>query len=270
MVSIIISFYERLGHLKCCLDALALCSRDFDEVIIADDGSKDTTVSRLKAMIAGYSFPIIHVTHPKEGFRASATRNNGIRHARGDYLIFLDCDFVALPGTIKYHLHVAKPGRFVAGSCKYLAEEESSILLHSTISPELLERFHRALPERDIITQHRRYIKRSILIRLHLASPRKQSVGGHFSIYKKDIELINGYDENFIGWGGEDEDVGVRLAAAGIHCISAVRYVRVMHIWHPSESRAGKASDWKKGTIGDYLNREKIPFVCKNGLRKLS
>jgi glycosyltransferase involved in cell wall biosynthesis len=270
MVSIIVSFYERLEHLKCCLDALALCSTDFDEVVIADDGSKDATVHRLKEMIARYAFPITHVTHPKNGFRLSATRNNGIRHSRGDYLVFLDCDFLVLPDTIQYHVRAAKPGRFVAGSCKYLTEEQSRIILDSAISHDLLEHYYRKLPDRDIITQHRRYIKRSILIRLHLASPRKQSVGGHFSAYKKDIELINGYDENFVGWGGEDEDLGVRLAAAGIYCISAVRYARVMHIWHPSELKAAIASDWKKGTISDYVNRQKISFFCENGLRKRS
>jgi glycosyltransferase involved in cell wall biosynthesis len=268
MISIIVSFYERLERLRCCLDALALCSGDFDEVVIADDGSSDATVERLTEMIDGYHFPITHVSHPKKGFRLSATRNNGIRHSRGDYLIFLDCDFLVLPDAIKYHRQMAKPGKFVAGSCKYLTEEQSHTILDSTLSPDLLERLYRELPEREIIVQHRRYIKRSILIRLGLASPRKQSLGGHLSIYRKDIEYINGYNEDFTGWGGEDEDLGVRLAAAGIHCISAVRYARVMHVWHPSVAKTSCNTNWHQGTLSDYFNREKIPFRCKNGLIK--
>jgi glycosyltransferase involved in cell wall biosynthesis len=270
MVSIIVSFYERLEHLKCCLDALAFCAKDFDEVVIADDGSQGATVHRLKEMIARYAFPITHVTHPKNGFRLSASRNNGIRHSRGDYLIFLDCDFLVLPDTIQCHVRAAKQGRFVAGSCKYLTEEQSAILLHSAISPALLERFYKESSDKEIVTQHRRYIRRAILIRLHLASPRKQSLGGHLSLYKKDIERINGFDENFGGWGGEDEDLGIRLAAAGVHCISAIRYARVMHIWHPRELKSDKASDWKKGTFSDYINRQQIAFFCENGLRKRS
>jgi glycosyltransferase involved in cell wall biosynthesis len=268
MISIIVSFYERLEQLRCCLDALALCSGDFDEVVIADDGSTDETVRRIEEMIDRYAFPISHVSHPKDGFRLSATRNNGIRHARGDYLVFLDCDFLVLPDTIRQHLKLARPGRFVAGSCKYLNEEQSRIILDSDISPDLLERFYRELPERDIIAQHRRYIKRSILIRLRLASPRKQSLGGHLSIYKKDIEHINGYDEDFTGWGGEDEDLGIRLAAAGIHCLSAVRYARVMHVWHPSVAKTSSNTNWHQGTLSDYFNRGKIPFRCANGLTK--
>ena len=37
--SIIICFYEKLDYLKCCLDSLKSSSDDFDEVVIADDGS---------------------------------------------------------------------------------------------------------------------------------------------------------------------------------------------------------------------------------------
>ncbi len=147
MVSIIVSFYERLEHLRCCLDALSLCAADFDEVVIADDGSTDATVHRLKEMIARYAFPITHVTHPKDGFRLSASRNNGIRHSRGDYLVFLDCDFLVLPDTIRYHVHAEKQGRFIAGSCKYLTEEQSCIILGSAMSPDLLERFYQELPD---------------------------------------------------------------------------------------------------------------------------
>jgi len=270
MTSIIISFYERLSHLKCCLDALALCANDFDEVIIADDGSKEATISDLKKMIPHYAFPITLATQPKQGFRLAAARNNAIRHSRGDYLIFLDCDFLVLPDTIQAHLNRAKPGRFVAGSCKYLNEEQSRIILDSTLSSDLVEQYYSELPERELIVQHRRYIKRTLLIMLHLASPRKQGPCSHFSIYRKDMERVNGYDENFIGWGAEDDDLAIRLVAAGIYCTSAVRYARVLHIWHRSESnRITNNAVWRKGTISDYFYRKKIPFVCENGLKKM-
>jgi hypothetical protein len=64
--------------------------------------------------------------------------------------------------------------------------------------------------------------------------------------------------------------LSIRLTAAGIYCISAVRYARVMHVWHPGEPRAGSASKWKKGTFSDYINRQEITFFCENGLRKRS
>lgn len=265
MVSIIISFYERLENLRCCLDSLRLCSEDFDEVVITDDGSGEETVCKLKKMLLNYDFPINHVWQPKEGFRVAAARNNGIRHAHGDYLIFFDCDFAVFPDTVKYHLKFAKQKRFVAGWCKYLTEKQTHTVFHSAISEELLENLYCQIPDKEIITAHRRYIKRTILMKLRLANFKKQSLGGHFSIHRKDIEYINGYDENFVGWGGEDEDLGQRLVKAGIYCRSAIRYARSLHLWHPKELGD---KHWKEGSNVQYFNRKNVPFYCENGLKK--
>ena len=265
MISLIILFYERLKHLKCCLDSLQFCSKDFDEVIITDDGSSEFTVNKVKNILSGYDFPIKHVWQPKKGFRAAAARNNGIRHAKGDYLIFFDCDFLVLPQTVKSHIKASKRGRFVAGSCKYLTENQSTKILNSTISQSLIEKLYQQLPEQEIIKEHHRYIKRSILIRLGLANVRKQSLGGHLSIHRKDIEHVNGYDENYVGWGGEDEDLGIRLVKAGVYCKSAIPYAKVLHIWHPKE--IGN-KHWKEGPNINYFKRKIIPFYCENGLNK--
>ncbi|MBW2630768.1 MAG: glycosyltransferase [Deltaproteobacteria bacterium] len=265
MVSIIISFYERLEHLRCCLDSLNFSAGDFDEVVITDDGSSDETVIRLKEMIPHYNFTIHHVWQPKNGFWVAAARNNGIRHAKGDYLIFFDSDFLILPDAIKYHLKLAKSGRFVAGNCKYLTEAQTDSVFNSNVSPEFLEKLYQQLPEKEMIKDHRRFIKRTILFRLHLKNRRKQSLGGHFSIFRSDIEYVNGYDENFKGWGGEDEDLGIRLVKAGIYGRSVIRHAKILHMWHSKE--IGN-KHWKDGPNINYFTRENVDFFCKNGLRK--
>lgn len=265
--SIIICFYERLDYLRCCLDAIKNCSGDFLEVLIADDGSSEAVVNKLKKMISNYTFPIIHAWHERNGARRAACRNNGIRHAKGDYLIFLDADFLVLPGTIKSHVAAAKPGRFVAGRCKYLNEEQSVTVFHATISAALLEELYGQLPEETIIKEHRRFIRYGILRRLHLAGADKQTFGGHFSVHRKDIEYVNGYDENFVGWGGEDIDLALRLSKAGFDGYSAIRTARVLHLWHPKELGD---KHWKQGPNIEYFNRKQVLFFCENGLRKHS
>lgn len=264
-VSIIVSFYERLTHLKCCLDALSACTDDFDEVVIADDGSSEATVKALTAMIPSYPFRIVHAWQPKDGFRLAAVRNNGIRHSSGDYLIFLDCDFAVLPRTIQCHRKNAKPRRFLAGLCKYLQEDATRQLMEQGITPQRLEKLYRELPERPIVREHWKSFRYSILIRLHLANARKQRCSSHFSIHRQDMEAINGYDENFVGWGGEDEDISLRMVKAGYRGHSIIRDARVLHLWHPKEL-GGK--HWKEGSNVSYLNRENIPAFCENGLTK--
>ncbi len=265
MVSIIICFHERLEHLRCCLDSIGLSSGRFDEVVITDDGSREKTVSKLKELTSAYDFPVRHVWQEKEGFRNAAARNNGIRHAKGDYLIFFDCDFLVLPRTISEHLNRSKPGKFIAGGYKNMDEAATRETFRTTITPDFLNRLDKRYPERPLIKTHRRFIKRTLLMRLHLAPPRKQSLGGHFSIYKKDLERVNGYDENFVGWGGEDEDLGIRLVRAGIHCRSAIRFAKVLHMWHPPAITGRR---WQTGPNIEYFNRKEIPVFCENGLQK--
>ena len=263
--SIIICFYERLQHLKNCLDSLKNCADDFDEIIIADDGSGETCVRELKKMIRSYDFPVIHAWQPDEGFRAAAARNNGIKHASGDYLIFLDCDFLVLPDAIKCHVRNARLGRFLSGLCKYLTEDQTNTIFNSTVSAALLQEHYRQIPEGKMIKEHWRFIRRSILRKFKLAGIRKQSLGGHFSIHRKDMEYVNGYDENFVGWGGEDEDLGLRLLKAEFQGYSVIRGARILHLWHPRELGD---EHWQDGPNIEYFRREHVPFFCENGLRK--
>ena len=263
--SIIICFYEKLGYLKCCLDSLKSSSDDFDEVVIADDGSSINVVNEIKKYIQDYPFPIIHAWHFREGARRAACRNNGIRHAQGDYLIFFDADFAILPGTVQSHIDAAKPGWFAAGRCKYATEEETKHIFSESISTELLEQIYRELPEERILKEHREFIRYGILRKLRLASARKQTFGGHFSIHKKDIEAVNGYDENYVGWGGEDQDIAMRLVMAGFRGTSVIKSARVLHLWHPKEIGD---KHWKEGVNVEYFFRKKIPVYCENGLIK--
>ena len=136
----------------------------------------------------------------------------------------------------------------------------------STISEELLIGLNHQLPEKNLLAEHRKFIQRTLLFRLRLANPRKQSLGGHFSIYRRDIERVNGYDENFVGWGGEDEDLGIRLVKAGIYCRSAIPYAKVLHLWHP---KALGNKHWREGPNIAYFKRKNIPSFCENGLIKI-
>ena len=263
--SIIICFYERSEYLKCCLQSLNNCCQDFDEVIIADDGSDKTVVNEVKGIISKCHFPIIHAWHSRQGARRAATRNNGIRYASGDYLIFLDADLATLPGAIKSHIAAAREKRFVAGRCKYATEEQTKRILTASVPDELLEKIYRELPDDTIIKEHREFIRYGILRKLRLVSPRKQTFGGHFSAYKKDIEFVNGYDENYVGWGGEDQDMALRLVMAGLNGISVIPSARIIHLWHPREIGD---KHWREGVNVDYFFRKKIYAYCENGLIK--
>ncbi len=265
--SIIICFYNKLELLKCCLKSLSYNFPDFSEVVIADDGSDESVVSGLKKIITESPFPIIHGWQERKGPRRAACRNNGIRNASGDYLVFLDADFVALPGSVRAHVQKAQPGQFLAGRVKYLSEAQTNSILQNNCGSALLEKFYQTIPGRSISREHREFLGYEFLKRLGFSVEKKQTFGGHFSIYRKDIAAINGYDENFVGWGGEDIDLSLRLSKAGFRGWSVIRTARVLHLWHEREM-GGR--HWKEGPNFDYFSRNDIEVSCSNGLIKKS
>ena len=264
MVSVIVCFHERIPHLLRCLDALELNCDSFHEVVISDDGSRPETVAAVKAALDKYSFPIEYVWRDSKQFELAAARNQGVRAAKGDYLVIYDCDFLSLPDTIKTHIALRKKGRFVAGRCKYLSEEETDDLFaQDPLTGEYLDTIYARQSDRELKKLNFRYARRNALTRLGLTNAEKHSIGSHISIHREDLEKVNGYDENYVGWGGEDNDLGKRLVAAGVLCIPALVKARLMHMWHPKEMGE---KDWSEGRNVEYYQRKNRPFRCANGL----
>ncbi len=99
LFSIIIPTYNRAHILPRTIASVLAQTYSNWECIIVDDGSTDTT----KDLIASYSDTRIKYVYQQNAER-SAARNNGIRHAQGEYICFLDSDDEYLPE----HLEVLK------------------------------------------------------------------------------------------------------------------------------------------------------------------
>lgn len=91
--SIIVPVYNVEKYIKKCLDSVfAQTEKDF-EVIVVNDGTKDNSMDIVK----DYKVTIIN----QENQGLSAARNNGLKKARGDYIIFLDSDDYLEKDTLK-------------------------------------------------------------------------------------------------------------------------------------------------------------------------
>ena len=82
--SIIVPVYNTEKYLKRCLDSIKSQSFKDYEVIIVNDGSTDNSSD----IISKYSYKVIN----QENQGLSMARNNGVKDASGEYLIFLDSD----------------------------------------------------------------------------------------------------------------------------------------------------------------------------------
>ncbi|MCF0146438.1 MAG: glycosyltransferase family 2 protein, partial [Eubacterium sp.] len=88
-VSVIIPVYNAESYLKQCLDSVVNQTLTDIEVICIDDGSTDASYEICKKYASADSrFQL----YQQKNLYAGTARNNGIRHASGDYLIFWDSD----------------------------------------------------------------------------------------------------------------------------------------------------------------------------------
>jgi len=92
-VSVIIPAFNAAGYVGAALQSALAQTFTDQEIILINDGSADT--ERLEQVIQPYLSRIIYLTQKNRG--PSGARNLGIRHARGEWLAFLDSDDIWLP-----------------------------------------------------------------------------------------------------------------------------------------------------------------------------
>ncbi len=88
-VSVIIPVYNTEEYLEKCVDSLLNQTYTDFEIILVDDGSRDNSFSLCKNLEARDNRIFAYT---KENGGLSSSRNFGIKHANGKYLVFLDSD----------------------------------------------------------------------------------------------------------------------------------------------------------------------------------
>jgi hypothetical protein len=164
--------------------------------------------------------------------------NNAIRASKTDYMVFIDGD--CLPGRdfLLDHWNEKEPGRILLGRRAEPSERWSrELTLDKVMSggfehygwQEWLESFQKRSSRFEDGIRIPSRLARSFLLR---------DVGGmlgsNWSVWKKDLVSINGFDEVYDGPGcGEDSDVQFRLSLIGVTG-KALRNLAIQyHIWHP-------------------------------------
>lgn len=202
-----------------------------DEVIIADDGSKEDTRQLIEHFQEVFPVPLKHVWIPDEGFRKSIALNKAYALSTGEYLIQLDGDSIAHPYFVKDHLDFAKNGCFTQGSRVFLLEEkskevfETKALVHPFWTSGIVNRLNamRIPLLRNVIAKEEARIN---AVR-----------GSNMGFWRADLVKVNGYNEAMTGWGREDSELAARFVNIGLMRrklkFGAIQY----HLYHKEESR---------------------------------
>jgi glycosyltransferase involved in cell wall biosynthesis len=230
-----------------------------DEVIIADDGSTIETKDLITNFNKDFDLNIIHSWQKDIGFRAARSRNNAIFKSSGDYIILIDGDTILHTNFVQDHIASSEPGYFVQGSRALLSEKQTKkalakkIVNFSFFSSELKNR------------------KNSIHSKLlcSIFSNKKNHLHGikscNMAFYRKDCININGFNNEFEGWGREDSEFVVRLINSGVKRKN-VRFNAIQfHLWHNENSRISLEKN--DAILDDSINN--CIKWCENGINSI-
>ncbi len=248
-VSVVLSTYNSPEWLEKVLCGYAQQSfRDF-EIVIADDGSTETTARLLERMRDETGMTIRYVWQPDDGFRKCRILNKAILETNYDYILFSDGDCIPRRDFVAVHAQEAQPGHYLSGSYFKLPIETSQAITLADIRDGRC--FDVAWLRRHGLGAWRKTIKisagpRTARMLNHLTTTKCNFKGSNGSAWKQDVIAINGFDER-MAWGGEDREFGVRLINLGIRP-KHVRYnAIVLHLDHargyadPQRVRSNKA-----------------------------
>jgi glycosyltransferase involved in cell wall biosynthesis len=244
-ISVIITTYNRPDALSLVLRGLAAQNSGEFEVIVADDGSTGETAAMLEALRPAMGYELRHVWQADDGFRAPMARNRAAAVAKGDYFIFLDGDCVPLTDFVAMHRRLARQGWFVSGNRVLLSRSFSTRAVAEQIplwqwgagqwaAARLSGKVNRLTPLLRLVDWSR---------------PQADWIGAktcNLAAWREDFLAVNGFDEDFTGWGFEDSDFVQRVLNAGRRRRTTRWAVPVLHLWHESQDRSRERANFAR------------------------
>lgn len=212
-VSVIIPSYNRKAILCDCLRSVLDSEYDNLEVIVVDNNSNDGTANEVLQ-----NFSAVKVIELNINLMAAGGRNEGIKHATGDYLLFLDNDNII--------------DRFMISELVKVMESDEKIGLCGPISINVNEsdRIWTASGDYNFFTskpinlyEDKKYGE--IELKKKYATCYSPNA---MMIRKEAVEKVGGFDTNYYAMY-EEADIGYRIKKAGysgfIVCSALTRHL---------------------------------------------
>ncbi|MDE6276628.1 MAG: glycosyltransferase family 2 protein [Muribaculaceae bacterium] len=261
-VSLIISTYNRPKALRLVLEAVARQTVLPVEVVVGDDGSGEETRRLVEETFKTFPTKLVHVWQEDRGFRLAEIRNKSVAASSGEYIIQIDGDIVPDCHFVADHLRLARRGAFAKGTRVMLDEEVTLRLENKGTLPERMP----GLLSRGIMKNRLKTLRLPAIgfRKSHTYKTGTTGIGANMAFFREDFLRVNGYDENFTGWGAEDTDLMERMLRAGMGSFKTFHVAKAYHLYHPESVNPKLAQAYE--VLAEKARRGETE--CKNGISK--
>lgn len=203
-----------------------------NEVIIADDGSKEETKQLIEKFQQKFPIPLVHIWHEDNGNQKPKIMNKAIAKAKYDYIVEIDGDIIMNKHFVEDHLTFAQKGVYLFGSrVNIQATILDKIFKNKTINfnyfSEGIKKRGRTLRIPFLMNFAKAHEKRSDKLR-----------GCNMSFWREDFIKVNGFNESLVGWGIDDSEMIQRLHNIGIKGKRLKFAGLAYHIYHKEQSKS--------------------------------
>jgi predicted glycosyltransferase involved in capsule biosynthesis len=216
-LSLIVTYRKRENHLKSLIewwqtDIAKTISQLCEVILIEVDESPSQWIQE---KFNTNHFQYLHLAHSGT-FHKTKALNLGLSYSQGKYIAPFDVDLIPISDTLLKHLRMAQ------------------------LSPQLLMTGYRVMSKLELIEASNLY---NIIEDTYIAPEDKETALWKHLIRKERFGVvpfferqrlleIGGWDENFIGWGGEDQDIIERYLESGRYLCRSPELV-YLHLSHP-------------------------------------
>ncbi|GAA4281255.1 glycosyltransferase family 2 protein [Gaetbulibacter aestuarii] len=203
-----------------------------NEVIVADDGSREDTKALIEEFKKDFPIPLIHIWHEDLKNRKPAIMNKAIAKAQYDYIIEIDGDIIMHKDFVKDHLRLSQLNAFLYGS---------RVNIQESLLPKLFKtkqtKFHffsKGIKKRG------RTLRIPFLSNLYKEEDKRSSKlrGCNMSFWRSDFIKVNGFNENLVGWGIDDSEMIQRLLNIGVKGKRLKFSGLAYHIYHKEQDKS--------------------------------
>lgn len=239
--ALVITTYNNPRSLGLCLKSFSSQTRSDFDIFIADDGSGAETKAKIDSLQPLFGGRIKHRWHPDEGYKKARINNSVFRELGAyDVVVLVDHDVVVHPRFIEDHLTLHEKhgpnfmfmGRRVdlsAALTESLSEENVLDFVQATPPPGLLASWWKG-ETRNLSRAFR--VANPLLQKLFGRGGVKDLLGSNFSISRQLLWDVNGYDEEFSSYWGEDGDLFIRVRNSGAKIIGLKSFALQYHLFH--------------------------------------
>lgn len=256
--ALLLSTYNWKEALSLVLKSILAQTKMPDEILIADDGSTKKTTVIIDSYRDKLNVPIQHIWQEDKGFRKAKILNKAIAQSTSDYIIQIDGDCILNKYFIEDHIRFAQKNTYLYGSRVNIVPDYVKEVFENQII--------QFTPFSNEIKNKSRTLHIPLLASFYTSHQdiSKKFRGCNVSYWRSDFINVNGYNEEFEGWGREDSDLVIRMGNNGVMA-KRLRYAGIVyHIHHPIKSK----ENLEKNNALQNISLEESNSYCKNGIDK--